>query len=116
LKATKIFMALAATAAIALAVIGVAYGYYVNNQASINANSPYATNNSTPSTADRGFLGWFGGCLGFAPRQTYSYQYQPPTNSTAQAPTNIPPQYPYQPQNPNQGYYQYGYGRGCWGW
>jgi len=116
MKATKIFMALAATAAIALAVIGVAYGYYVNNQNSINANSPYATNNSTPSTADRGFWGWFGGCLGFAPRQTYSYQYQPPTNNTAQPPTNIPPQYPYHPQNPNQGYYQYGFGRGCWGW
>jgi hypothetical protein len=110
MKTTKIFIALAATAAIALAVIGVAYGYYVNNQTSINANSPYTTNTNT------GFWGWFGGCLGFAPRQAYSYQYQPPTNNTAQPPTYVPPQQHYQPQNPNQGYYQYGYEHGCWGW
>ena len=116
MKATKIFIALAATAVIALAVIGVAYGYYVNNQTGFNANSPYTTNTNTPNTTDGGFWGWFGGCLGFAPRQPYSYQYQPPTNSTAQPPTYVPPQYPYQPQNPNQNYYQSGYGRGCWGW
>ena len=116
MKATKIFIALAATAAISLAVIGVAYGYYVNNQTGVNANSPYPTNANVPNTADGGFWGWFGGCLGFAPRQPYGYQYQAPTNSTTAPPVYVPPQQQYQPQNPNQGYYPYGYGRGCWGW
>jgi len=114
MKTTKIFIALAATAAISLAVIGVAYGYYVNNPTGFNANSPYAATDT--DTEDGGFWGWFGGCLGFAPHRAYSYQYQPPANGTAQPPNYVPPQYPYQPQNPSQGYYQSGYGRGCWGW
>ncbi len=108
MKAIKIFIALSATAALCLAIIGVAYGYYTANQASVNANTPYTTN--------RGFWGWFGSCLGFGPRQPIGYQYQPSGNSTAESQTYVPPQQPYQPQNPNQGYYPYGYGRGCWGW
>lgn len=109
MKATKIFIVLAATAAISLAVIGVAYGHYVANQTYVNSNSP--------STTDTDFWGWVGGCLGFGPRQPYDnhYQYQYPSNSTNQ-PDYVPPQQPYQPQNPNQEYYPYGYGRGCWGW
>jgi hypothetical protein len=108
MKATKIFIVLAATAAIVLAAIGVAYGYYINNQTSVNANSPYTT--------DTDFWGWFGGCLGFGPNQPYGYQYQTPSNSTTAPPATYVPQQPYQPQNPNQGYYANGYGRGCWGW
>jgi hypothetical protein len=46
-KATKIFIALAATAAIFLAAIGVAYGYYIANQPNLNTN--------TPNTTDGGF-------------------------------------------------------------
>jgi hypothetical protein len=108
MKATKIFIVLAATAAVSLAAIGVAYGYYVSNQTSVNpnsTNSPYATDND--------FWGWFGGCLGFR-SNPYGYQY--PSNSTTQPPAYVPPQQPYQPQNPNQDYYSYGYRRGCWGW
>jgi hypothetical protein len=101
---TKIFIVLAATAAICLAIIGVAYGYYVTTQARVNAN--------TPNTTDGSFWGLFGGCLGFAPRQPYTYQYQYPNNNTTQ-PEYVPPQQKYQPPNPNQGYYPYGYGRGC---
>jgi hypothetical protein len=107
MKATKIFIVLAATAAISLAAIGVAYGHYITNQTSINANSPYDT--------DADFWGWFRGCLGFR-SEPYHYRYQPPSNSTIEPPEYIPPQQPYQPQNPNQGYYNYGYRRGCWGW
>lgn len=107
MKATKIFIVLAATAAIFLTAIGVAYGYYITNQTTVNANSPYTT--------DTGFWGWFGGCLGFRPNQPYDYQYQAPSNSTAEPPTYVPQQ-PYQPQGPDQGYYTNGYGRGCWGW
>jgi hypothetical protein len=107
MKATKIFIVLAATAAISLAVIGVAYGQYID-QTHINADSSYAT--------DTDFWGWFGGCLGFGPRQAYGYTYQSPRNSRTQPPNCFPPQQPYQPQNPNQGYYSYGYRRGCWGW
>jgi hypothetical protein len=111
MKATKIFIALAATAAICLAVIGVAYGYYITNQTTVNTN--------TYTTTDGGFWSWFGGCLGFGPNQPYSYpcQYQTPSNNTAQPPaTYVPPQQPFQPQNPNQGYYPYRNGRSCWGW
>jgi hypothetical protein len=74
---TKIFIALATTAAICLAIIGVAYGYYVTTQTRVYAN--------TPNTADGGFWGWFGGCLGFAPRQPYAYQYQYPSNNISTA-------------------------------
>lgn len=108
MKAIKIALVLAATVAISLLAIGGAHGYYINNQTGINSNAFRTTNN--------GFWGWMRGCLGFGPRQTYGYQYQPPNNSTTQPPTNLPPQQPYQPQNPNQGSYQYGYGCGCWGW
>jgi hypothetical protein len=112
MKATKIFIMLAATAAISLAVIGVAYGYYVTNQTNVNAYSHYASNDD--------FWGWFGGCLGFRPEPNgYQYQYQHPSNGTTQPPTYVPPQQPYQPyqpQYPNQGHYAYGYGHGCWGW
>jgi hypothetical protein len=109
MKATKILIVLAATAAISLTSIGVAYGYYVTNPTNINTNSPYATNND--------FWGWFGGCLGFRQEPyAYPYQYQYPSNSTTQPPIYVPPQQPYQPQNPNQDYYSYGYRRGCWGW
>ena len=104
---TKLFIVLAATTATCLAIIGVAYGYYVTTQTRIYAN--------TPNTTYGGFWGWFGGCLGFAPRQPYGYQYQYPNGNTTQ-PEYVPPQQPYQPPNPNQGYYPYGYGRGCWGW
>ena len=104
---TKLFIVLAATAATCLAIIGVAYGYYVTTQTRIYAN--------TPNTTYGGFWGWFGGCLGFAPRQPYGYQYQYPNGNTTQ-PDYVPPQQLYQPPNPNQGYYPYGYGRGCWGW
>jgi hypothetical protein len=108
MKTTEIFIALAATAAICLAIIGVAYGYYATNQTRVYAN--------TPNSADGGFWGWLGGCLGLAPNQAYGYQYQAPTNSTTAPPVYVPPQQQYQPQNPNQGYYPNGYGRGCWGW
>jgi hypothetical protein len=109
LKAIKIFIVLAATVAISLTAIGVAYGHYITNQTNINANSPYATNTD--------FWEWFRGCLGFGPNQSYGYTYQPPSNSTIEPPdTYVPPQQPYQPQNPNQGYYPYGYRRGCCGW
>jgi hypothetical protein len=111
MKATKIFIVLAATAAISLAVIGVAYGYYVSNQTTVNPNSPYA-----PYTAGSDFWGWFGGCLGFR-QEPYAHQYQYPGNSTTQPPATVPPQQPYQPyqpQYPDQGY-SYGYRRGC-GW
>ena len=109
MKATKLFAVLAATAAIILAAIGVAYGHYITNQTSIYADSPYAT--------DTDFWGWFGGCLGFR-SNSHHYEYQPPSNSTIEPPPPeyVPPQQPYQPQNPNQGYYTYGYKRGCWGW
>lgn len=113
MKATEIFIALAVTAAIFLAAIGVAYGYYVTNQTAVN------TNTNSPYTTERGFWGWFGGCLGFEPNQSYDYyyHYQTPSNSTAQPPaTYVPPQQPFQPQNLNKGYYSSGYGRGCWGW
>jgi hypothetical protein len=108
MKATKIFIVLAATAAIAFAVMGVAYGFYAGNQVEVNANSQIAT--------DGGFWGWLGGCLGFTHGEAYGYRYPPAGNSTVQPPAYGPPQYPYQPQNPDQGYYQNGYGRGCWGW
>jgi hypothetical protein len=107
MKATKIIIVLATTAAIALAVMGVAYGYYISNQIDVNANSP--------NTNDGGFWGWLGGCLGCTHGDAYNYPY-PPGNNTVQRPTYGPPQYPYQPQNPDQGYYQNGYRRGCWGW
>jgi hypothetical protein len=109
MKATKILVVLAATAAISLTAIGVAYGYYVSNQTSVNPNSPY--------TADNDFWGWFGGCLGFR-QDPYAYQPQYPSNSTTQPPSYVPPQQPYQPYQPypNSGYYSYGYRRGCWGW
>ena len=110
MKATKIFIVLAATVALCLAVIGVAYGYYVTNPTSVNPNTPYA-----PYTADSDFWGWFGGCLGFR-QQPYTYQYQYPSNSTTQPPATVPPQQPYQPyqpQYPDQD--SYGYRRGC-GW
>jgi hypothetical protein len=116
MKTTKIFIALAATAAICLAIIGVAYGYYATNQARLYANTSNTTNTNTPNTNEGGFWGWFGGCFGLAPRQPYNYQNQAPTNSTTAPPVYVPPQQQYQPQNPNQGYYPYGYGRGCWGW
>ena len=109
MKATKIFIVLAATAAISLTAIGVAYGYYVTNPTSVNPNSQYTT--------DSDFWGWFGGCLGFR-QQPYAYQYQYPSNSTTQPPATVPPQQPYQPyqpQYPDQGSYSYGYRRGC-GW
>ena len=107
MKTTKIFIVLAASAAISLAAIGVAYGYYVNNQTNINPNTAYTTNND--------FWGWFGGCLGFAPNQPYGYQYQPPSNNTTAPPSPyVSPQLPYQQQNPDQGYFGYGYGHGCW--
>ena len=112
MKATKIFIVLAATVALCLAVIGVAYGYYVTNPTSVNPNTPYA-----PYTADSDFWGWFGGCLGFR-QQPYTYQYQYPSNSTTQPPATVPPQQPYQPYQPrypDQGY-SYGYRHGCWGW
>lgn len=111
MKATKILIVLAATAAISLAVIGVAYGQYSANQTYVNPNSL--------STTENDFWGWLGGCLGFGPRQPYDYhyQYQYPNNTTTQ-PDYVPPQQPYQPyqpQYPDQGY-SYGYRRGCWGW
>ena len=108
MKATKIFIVLAATAVIVLAAIGVAYGHYINSQTSVNSNSPYTT--------DPGFWGWLGGCLGFGSSQPYGYQYQTLGNGTAASPIYAPPQQPYQPLNPNQGYYANGYERGCWGW
>jgi hypothetical protein len=108
MKATRIFIVLTATAAIFLATIGVAYGYYINNQTTVNANAPYTT--------DTSFWGWLGDCLGFGPNQPYGYPYQTPGNSTVESPTYVSPQQPYQPQGPNQGYYANGYGRGCWGW
>jgi hypothetical protein len=108
MKATKIFIVLAATAAIALAVMGVAYGYYASNQVDVN--------DSSPSAADGGFWGWLGGCFGFAHGEAYGYQHPPAGDSTVQPPAYGAPQYPYQPQNPDQDYYQYGYGHGCWGW
>lgn len=108
MKATKIFVVLSATAAIGLVAIGVAYGYYMNNQTSVNLNPLYTTFND--------FSGWIGGCLGFRQEPyDYQYQYQYPSNSTTQPPVYAPPQQPYQPQNPNQGY-PYGFGSGCWGW
>jgi hypothetical protein len=111
MKATKIFIALAATAAISLAAIGVAYGYYVNNQANINPNTAYK-----PYTTNGDFWGWFRGCLGFGPNQPCGYQPQPSGNNTIEPPsTYVPPQAPYQ-QYPNQDYVPYGYGHGCWGW
>ena len=106
MKTIKIFIALAATAAICLAMVGVAYGYYLTNETRINAN--------TPTTTDGSFWGWFGGCLGFAPRHAYAYQSQYSNNNTT-LPDYTPPQ-PYQPQNPNQECYPYGYEQGCWGW
>jgi hypothetical protein len=57
MKATKIFIVLAATAVIYLTAIGVAYGYSITKQIDVNTNSPYASNN--------GFWGWFGDYLGF---------------------------------------------------
>ena len=108
MKATKIFIVLAATVALCLAVIGVAYGYYVTNPTSVNPNSQYTT--------DSDFWGWFGGCLGFR-QEPYAYQTQYPSNSTTQPPATVPPQQPYQPyqpQYPDQD--SYGYRHGCWGW
>ena len=67
MKATKIFIVLAATAVISLTAIGVATGYYVTNQTDVNTNLPYDTNN--------GFWGLFGGCLGFR-QQPYAYQHR----------------------------------------
>lgn len=104
----KIFMVLAVTAALILMALGVAYAHYVYNQPINNADAPY--------TADTDFWGWFRGCLGFR-RDPYDYSYQPPSDGPVEPPEGyVPPGYPYQPQNPNQGYYPYRYGRGCWGW
>ena len=83
MKATKTFIILAATAGICLVGIGVAYGRYIANQTSINANPPHVT--------DTGFWGEFGGCLGFR-SNPYHFQYQLTSNSTVEPPEYLPPQ------------------------
>ncbi len=111
MKATKLFTVVATTAAIFLTAIGVAYSHYITNQTSVNAKTPHAT--------DGGFWGWFGDCLGFEPNKSYGYhyQYQAPSNTTAQPPvTYFIPQLRYQPQNPSQGHHPCEYRRGCWSW
>jgi hypothetical protein len=105
-----ILIVLATAAALAITVIGVAYASYLNYnnsyQANTGTNTPYAT------APRNDFWGWLGGCFGWGNNQPYTgYQYQAPSNSTAQPPQTYAPQ-----PNPNQGYYPYGTPRGCRGW
>jgi hypothetical protein len=110
MKHLKIIIVLATAATLTLAVIGVAYASYLNyanNQTYTNTdpNTPYTT------APRESFWGWLGGCFGWNGNQAYAYQY------TALGNTTTPPPQPYvPPANPNQGYYPYGYGRGCMGW
>jgi hypothetical protein len=108
MKQWKIILILVTTAALALAVIGVAYASYLNyanNQTSTNPSAPYAT------APRESFWGWLGGCLGRRGYQpSNAYQYQTPNNTAGQIAQPYVP-----PANLNQGYYPYVYGRGCWG-
>lgn len=113
MKHLKVIIVLATAAALTLAVIGVAYASYLNyanNQTYTNTdpNTPYTT------TPRESFWGWLGGCFGWNGNQPYAYQYTAPSNTTTQPTQPAQPYVP--PANPNQGYYPYGYGRGCWGW
>ena len=105
LNTAKIVLALVAVAALTLVAVGLA-------SAQIAANQTYtgtAPNTAAPNNG--GFFGWIGNCFGYAPAQSY-YGSQ---NVTPQAPTNSSAPEPYQPYQPNQGNYDYGYGYGpCW--
>jgi hypothetical protein len=107
MKRGKIVIILATATALALTLFGVAYASYLNynNIYQKNINTEYAT------APRNDFWGWLVGCSGWGNNQPYSYQYQAPSNNTAQPPQTLAPQ-----PNPNQGYYPYGTGRGCWGW
>jgi hypothetical protein len=108
MKRGKIIIILATATALISTLFGVAYASYLNYnstyQTNTNANTPYT------ATPRNDFWGWLGGCFGWG-NQPYGYQYQAPSNNTAQQPQTYVPQ-----PNPNQGYYPYGTGRGCWGW
>lgn len=108
MKHLKIIIVLATAAALTIAVIGVAYASYLNYA----NNQTYTNPNASYTTAPReDFWGWLGGCFGWNGNQPSTYQYQALGNTTTQ------PAQPYvPPANPNQGYYPYGYGRGCMGW
>jgi hypothetical protein len=113
MKQRKILIILATAATLTIALFGVAYASYINYA---NNYTSYQTNtetNTTYTTAPRNdFWGWLGECFGWGTNQPYNgYQYQTPSNNTTQPPqTYVPPAYP------NQGYYPYRTGRGCWGW
>ena len=94
MKQWKLLIILATTAVIALATVGVAYGHYTYIQTTANPNRAYSQTS--------GFFGWLRGCFARFGYQPYNdYPYDPPK-------TEVPP--------PNEGYYPYRYGRGCWGW
>ena len=94
MQKTKIIIALVATAALTLALIGLA-------AAQISTNQP------SPNTAPNdGIWSWIGNCFGYRANQAYDNQYvapQAPTDGSVPAPA------------PFQGDYGYGYGYGpCW--
>ncbi len=101
---TKIIIAIAAIAALALTVVGVAAAQIVQNQNQLYTNT--APNTQAPNN---GFWGWIGDCFGYRAAQGYEAQpVAPPTGVNTTAPA------PYQGgYGPNYGY---GYGP-CWaGW
>jgi hypothetical protein len=93
---TKIVIALAAIAALALVIVGLA-------SAQIAPNPTYLGTNPNTAAPNGGFFGWMGRCFGFGNSQSYGNQ-------------NIAPQVPPSAGSvpaPNQGSYDYGYGP-CW--
>jgi hypothetical protein len=109
LKHGKIIIILVTAVALTLALFGVAYASYLN----YNGAQAYTNTGGSYAAAPRNdFWGWLGGCFGWGTNQPYNgYQYQVPANNTVAPPQTYAPQ-----PNPNQGYYPYRTGRGCWGW
>ena len=107
MRTTKLIIIGAALVAIGVFAIGVSFAHYITPPATSNYNyGPYRDNTDT---------GYWGRCYDgyYGP-----YRYEPaPESSTTQPDTTVPPQgYYYPPNYPDSGYYQRGYGRGCWGW
>jgi hypothetical protein len=104
---TKIIIALVAIAALTLAAVGFVAAQIAANQIYTNTN----TGLRTTSPNDGGFWGWIGSCFGIRTSQPYNYQYvAPPPVTNSSVPT------PYQPYEPYQGGYGYGYGPCMGGW
>jgi len=115
MQRTKILAVLAVTLALGITVTGLAYAEITTPTTTYSTYEPYQLRSN--------YWGWLRGCIRTYDEQTHYQQmppYQPPRNwvepqspippQTVQPPTYLPPQIP------NQGNYQYRYGRGCWGW